>query len=193
MLSTKLITLTLIVQSVIVCCSSVVSAEELFDFEFENDVKRSAEAPTTTASSTQLDGAFEDFLDDMGSAESGEESLNLQEKERLVKAELVRAWKNPKMKRKFAEVLPILKVMSSQQKIALAALVSAQIGAKQGRELNLNQVSGSRTKFNSHQFFSSVSMNSVVCAASTYCWCYHNYNFKTFNALKPFRSFETQL
>lgn len=130
MLFNKVLKITIIVQ--ILFLAVTVSGS---DEEDNNNVITSG---SSTANATDVDnddfGEFLDFVDE------GAPSSHFQEKEDMVKQQLVRAWKNPNMQRKFAEVLPILKVMSSQQKIALAALVSAQVGAKQGRELNLNQV-----------------------------------------------------
>lgn len=123
--------------------SSVPTAEasdndELMDFDFVSDVVKSASNDTKDSETVQFDSAFDEFLDII--VDPSEQGPNIQQKETRVKGKLVRAWKNPNMQRKFAEVLPILKVMTSEQKIALAALVSAQVGAKQGRELNLDQV-----------------------------------------------------
>lgn len=116
------------------------SDDDLMDFAFENNVKSETIKNTTPATQDHFDDAFGDFLDIVDSdADDGLESA-IQQKERRVKDKLMGAWDNPSMQRKFAEVLPILKVMTSQQKIAFAALVSAQVGAKQGRELNIDQV-----------------------------------------------------
>lgn len=111
--------------------------DDLMDFDFVSDVK-SASNDTKDLETVQFDSAFDEFLDII--VDPSEQGPNIQQKETRVKGKLVRAWKNPNMQRKFAEVLPILKVMTSEQKVALAALVSAQVGAKQGRELNLEQV-----------------------------------------------------
>lgn len=117
--------------------------EDLVDFEFVSDVKPSASndsapAAAATENKERFDSAFDEFLDII--VEPSDLGSQIQQKEMRVKNKLAKAWNNPNMQRKFAEVLPILKVMTSQQKIALAALVSAQVGAKQGRELNLDQV-----------------------------------------------------
>lgn len=111
--------------------------DDLLDFDFESVVK-SEPTISSAAKNTQFDSAFDEFLDII--VEPTELGSQIQQKETFVKNKLARAWKNPNMQRQFAEVLPILKVMTSEQKIALAALVSAQVGSKQGRELNIDQV-----------------------------------------------------
>lgn len=142
----RLITVTVITQLLLLTCVHLsVSAEtsstvdDLMDFDFENNVK-SESKDSQPVKSESFDPAFEDFLDIID-APNEDGSSHLEQKEKHVKNKLARAWSNPNMQRKFAEVLPILKVMTGEQKIALAALVSAQVGAKQGRELNLDQVS----------------------------------------------------
>jgi len=45
------------------------------------------------------------------------------------------------LRQKFVEVMPILRVLSSQQRLALSALISAQMNAKKGHELKFEQVS----------------------------------------------------
>ena len=110
--------------------------DDLMDFDFDSVVNKPS---NDSAATPKFDSAFDDFLDIIAVEPPGQGS-HIAQKETRVKGKLVRAWKNPSMQRKFAEVLPILKVMTSEQKIALAALVSAQVGSKQGRELNLDQV-----------------------------------------------------
>lgn len=111
--------------------------EDLMDFDFEKNVK--SPPNDTVLEEFKFDNAFDDFIDIIVEPVA-EQGSHMQQKEERVKNKLVRAWDNPNMQRKFAEVLPILKVMTIEQKIALAALVSAQVGSKQGRELNLDQV-----------------------------------------------------
>lgn len=61
-------------------------------------------------------------------------------KEEKLKKVLLKAMSHHDMKRKFAEVLPLLRVMSKQQRATLASLITAQVNAKSGRELTLDQV-----------------------------------------------------
>lgn len=141
MLSKKCFAVVIIVQVLLAVQQSSSSTpdddDDLMDFTFENALKSESIETAPIENAAALDDDFGEFLDIIDPAAVGS---HIQEKEKKVKSKLVRAWKNPNMQRKFAEVLPILKVMTSEQKVALAALVSAQVGSKQGRELNLDQV-----------------------------------------------------
>lgn len=140
MLSKKCFAFVIILQVLLAVGQSSSSStsldDDLMDFAFEKELKSESNDSTPVSFG---DEDFVEFLDiiDPSTAAAGS---HIQQKEKRVKSKLVRAWKNPSMQRKFAEVLPILKVMTSEQKVALAALVSAQVGSKQGRELNLDQV-----------------------------------------------------
>lgn len=142
MVSLKCVALAILLQlflTVSECRADQSDRDDLMDFDFVKEVK-SAPNDTEIGATEKypFNSAFDDFIDII--VEPSEQGSHIQEKETKVKNKLARAWKNPNMQRKFAEVLPILKVMTSEQKIALAALVSAQVGAKQGRELNIDQV-----------------------------------------------------
>ncbi|XP_026466645.1 neurotrophin 1 [Ctenocephalides felis] len=66
-----------------------------------------------------------------------DEESTVEDKQAHVRTALLNALKDGKQLRRFAEVLPIIRVMSSPQRIALAALVSAQIAhEKEGTEGN---------------------------------------------------------
>lgn len=148
MVTKDCILLVLVLQSIaLICPITANDNDDLMDFDFEtvtskapppSNVSQSEQEPVVVAEA--FDSAFDEFLDIIVDPVPVSPGAHIQQKETRVKNKLVRAWKNPKMQRKFAEVLPILKVMTSEQKIALAALVSAQVGSKQGRELNLNEV-----------------------------------------------------
>lgn len=144
MLLKKCFTFVVIVQVLLVTTLTVVpsvaaESDDLMDFDFDSEVKSELNDTKPTKNQVGFDNAFEEFFDIMD-PQAEEMGSHLQQKEKRIKLKMLTAWKNPNMQRKFAEVLPILKVMTSQQKIALAALVSAQVGSKQGRELNLDQV-----------------------------------------------------
>lgn len=140
MLSKKCFAFVIILQVLLAVGQSSSSStsldDDLMDFAFEKELKSESNDSTPVIFG---DEDFGEFLDIIDPSTAGAGS-HIQQKEKRVKSKLVRAWKNPSMQRKFAEVLPILKVMTSEQKVALAALVSAQVGSKQGRELNLDQV-----------------------------------------------------
>ncbi|XP_055373553.1 neurotrophin 1 [Condylostylus longicornis] len=58
----------------------------------------------------------------------------------MIKNAITKSLTHKTLSQKFVEVIPILRVLSSQQKIALSSLISAQISAKPGTELKLSQV-----------------------------------------------------
>ncbi|XP_058833573.1 neurotrophin 1 [Topomyia yanbarensis] len=74
-----------------------------------------------------------DFVDDI-------EVSNFQRKQAAMRQIMTRAFANREMQRKFAEVLPLLKVMTKQQKTTLAALISAQVNSREGYTMSLEQV-----------------------------------------------------
>lgn len=125
--------------------SSSSSSEELLDFDFEtsetsnnfedyyynDDIFAAPPNPTSTATFAPLTPPATTTI---------QYTNAFREKEIKVKSTVLNAWTNRELKRKFSEILPILKVLSSSQKLALAALISAQVSATSGQELNLNQV-----------------------------------------------------
>uniref|UniRef100_W8BPS3 Protein spaetzle n=1 Tax=Ceratitis capitata TaxID=7213 RepID=W8BPS3_CERCA len=58
----------------------------------------------------------------------------------VLKSALSKALTNASLRQKFVEVMPILRVLSSQQRLALSALISAQINARENQVLKLEQV-----------------------------------------------------
>lgn len=115
--------------------------DDLVDFEFETQTPTSdyEYVDEVTENRNTHQNTLLDDLDDV-ETESDPVAVNFHTKEQKVRAALMKAWANLKLRQKFAEILPILRMLSSQQRTALAALVSAQVNAKPGRELNLNQV-----------------------------------------------------
>uniref|UniRef100_A0A6B2E9X5 Putative conserved secreted protein n=1 Tax=Phlebotomus kandelakii TaxID=1109342 RepID=A0A6B2E9X5_9DIPT len=111
--------------------------DDLVDFEFETQTPSDYEYIEEVSADHR-----NTLMDDLGDVETDSEPLavTFHTKEQKVRAALMKAWANMKLRQKFAEILPILRMLSSQQRTALAALVSAQVNAKPGRELNLNQV-----------------------------------------------------
>ncbi|XP_058459561.1 neurotrophin 1 [Malaya genurostris] len=84
------------------------------------------------------DTSFE-LMDDVDFVEDAEAS-NFQRKQAAMRQIMMRAFANREMQRKFGEVLPLLKVMSKQQKATLAALISAQVNSRDGHTMSLEQV-----------------------------------------------------
>ncbi|XP_059614985.1 neurotrophin 1 [Phlebotomus argentipes] len=137
------VTKALVIFSLLTLLKVTVNGEEtddLVDFEFEtqtptNDYEYADEVVASNHRNTLMDD-----LGDVETESDGQEVVNFHTKEQKVRAALLKAWANLKLRQKFAEILPILRMLSSQQRTALAALVSAQVNAKPGRELNLSQV-----------------------------------------------------
>lgn len=61
-------------------------------------------------------------------------------REKSLRKTLTKSLTNKSLKQKFVEVMPILRVLSKQQRLALSALISAQLNEKKGHELKLEQV-----------------------------------------------------
>lgn len=61
-------------------------------------------------------------------------------RQRTLRKTLTKSLTNKSLKQKFVEVMPILRVLSKQQRLALSALISAQLNEQKGHELKLEQV-----------------------------------------------------
>lgn len=77
-------------------------------------------------------------LDDTDFPEN--DGLNFKEKEQKLRKVIIKALSVGELRRKFSEVMPMLRAMSKSQRITLAALITAQINAKNGNTLTLDQV-----------------------------------------------------
>lgn len=77
-------------------------------------------------------------LDDVEVA-AGNDRTNFINRERKIRQVLTAALTNAQMKRKFSEVIPMLRLMTQAQRLTLAALIQAQVAGDQ--ELTLEQVS----------------------------------------------------
>ncbi|GAB0100329.1 neurotrophin 1 [Sergentomyia squamirostris] len=117
--------------------------EDLMDFEFETKTPED-DYEYIEESGKQSPPKNTFHLDELDDVESNDGAptmpVNFHTKEQKVRVALTKAWANLKLRQKFAEILPILRMLSRQQRTAFAALVSAQVTAKPGKELNLNQV-----------------------------------------------------
>lgn len=107
---------------------------DLADFEFDDISK-----PTITKSIDRR-ADLEVFDDD----DFQEDQPSLQNafvaKEQQIRVALQRATKDKKHTKSFTQILPIMRSLSKQQKIVLAALISAQSGAPPGKEISFKQV-----------------------------------------------------
>lgn len=90
-----------------------------------------------------------DFLFDSDDARSDDENLQTDEiqesagvnfvnRERKIRQVLIRALANTKLRQKFVEVMPVLRMMTKAQRLTLAALIQAQVDGN--RVLTLDQV-----------------------------------------------------
>lgn len=100
--------------------------DEIPDFEFESD---------NAARITD-----DDDVDDLQSNDdlSPLHEVNFANRERKVRQVLIRALANTKLRQKFVEVMPVLRMMTKAQRLTLAALIQAQVDGN--RVLTLDQV-----------------------------------------------------
>lgn len=69
------------------------------------------------------------------------------EKEERVRDALLKSMHDTRNRRTFSEMLPILRSLSKQQRLTLAALISAQTDIKSGKSLDLKQVCKTEKKY----------------------------------------------
>lgn len=130
------------------------SEEELLDFDFADAKEVDATAATSNddwqladeqlaaqQAEKKLEDNMLDFSVDLDEPEPEKQLPQFDWRERVLRTALAKALTDRALRQKFAEVMPILRVLSSQQRLALSALISAQMNAKQGHELRLEQVS----------------------------------------------------
>ncbi|KRK01190.1 neurotrophin 1, isoform D [Drosophila yakuba] len=123
--------------------------EELLDFDFadSNDAATEdwqlvdpEEAKKAELAEKKLESNMLDFSVDLDEPEPEKQLPPFDWRERILRNALAKALADEGLRQKFAEVLPILRVLSSQQRLALSALISAQMNAKKGHELKFEQV-----------------------------------------------------
>ncbi|XP_068149108.1 neurotrophin 1 [Drosophila tropicalis] len=123
-----------------------INGDDLMDFDF-------ADTPDTTDwqledaelqahdSDNKIDNNMLDFSVDLNEPEPERHQVSpFDWREKVLRNALAKALTDEELRQKFVEVMPILRVLSSQQRLALSALISAQMNAKQGQELRLEQV-----------------------------------------------------
>ncbi|XP_017863519.1 PREDICTED: uncharacterized protein LOC108614102 [Drosophila arizonae] len=128
------------------------SEEELLDFDFadakeldaaaasNDDWQLADEQLAAQQAEKKLEDNMLDFSVDLDEPEPEKQLPQFDWRERVLRTALSKALTDRALRQKFAEVMPILRVLSSQQRLALSALISAQMNAKQGHELRLEQV-----------------------------------------------------
>lgn len=105
---------------------------DLPDFEFESELPADYYYPDDEMKSVERV-----MLHEMAK----EEPQAFNEKELRIRDALMRATQDDRNRRTLSEVIPILRSMSKQQRLALVALITAQTSARSGdEELNLKQV-----------------------------------------------------
>ncbi|XP_037720060.1 neurotrophin 1 isoform X2 [Drosophila subpulchrella] len=123
--------------------------DELLDFDFA-DSKDPApedwqlddleEAQQAEEAEKKLESNMLDFSVDLDEPEPEKQLPPFDWRERVLRNALAKALADEGLRQKFVEVMPILRVLSSQQRLALSALISAQMNAKKGQELKFEQV-----------------------------------------------------
>ncbi|XP_075161563.1 neurotrophin 1 isoform X2 [Haematobia irritans] len=121
--------------------------EDLMDFDFGDlkDVDWNYDNQNSqelfTKSTTKPEENSITFDDDLDLLDDQDEKVHpFDWREKLLRTAMSKALRNKAVRQKFIEVMPILRVLSRQQKLALSALITAQISAKKGHELKLDQV-----------------------------------------------------
>ncbi|XP_017053549.1 neurotrophin 1 isoform X2 [Drosophila ficusphila] len=123
--------------------------DELMDFDF-TDSKDAVqedwqlddieEAQQAEQADKKLESNMLDFSVDLDEPEPEKQLPPFDWRERVLRNALAKALADEGLRQKFVEVMPILRVLSSQQRLALSALISAQMNAKKGHELKFEQV-----------------------------------------------------
>ncbi|EDW58240.1 uncharacterized protein Dvir_GJ15491 [Drosophila virilis] len=126
------------------------SEDELLDFDFADATETDARAnledwqlvdeQRVEQAEKKLEDNMLDFSVDLDEPEPEKQLPQFDWRERVLRTALSKALTDRVLRQKFAEVMPILRVLSSQQRLALSALISAQMNAKRGQELKLEQV-----------------------------------------------------
>lgn len=128
--------------------------DELLDFDFADSKNVVAgdnwqlddlEDQQGEQAEKKLESNMLDFSVDLDEPEPERQMPPFDWRERALRNALAKALADEGLRQKFTEVMPILRVLSSQQRLALSALISAQMNAKKGHDLKLEQV---RSKLN---------------------------------------------
>ncbi|XP_011183852.1 neurotrophin 1 isoform X2 [Zeugodacus cucurbitae] len=124
-------------------CQVTTSDDDLDDFDF-SDLKEIEWNYDSERVRDQLHKAAEDtniqpFVT-IGDLEEENQIRPFNLKEHVLRNALSKALTNEQLRQKFVEVMPILRVLSPQQRLALSALIAAQINVKGDQGLKLEQV-----------------------------------------------------
>lgn len=139
MLLLKISAFLLVLNGFMVKSSEITESDELADFEFESQPQPNDNdyfyADEINAAESLEKEPFDDVFDDFN------DSSDFLSKEQKLKQIMWKALSNNGMRRKFSEILPILRMMNTPQRMTLAALISSQAVASPGKELDLEMVS----------------------------------------------------
>lgn len=113
---------------------------ELPDFEFDGEPIQDYDYSDYGKSIEKMDSMIDNIAE--------EDSNTFAEKEKRIRDALLRSTKDKQNIRTFTQILPILRSLSKPQRLALAAIISAQSSAKPGAELSLDQVRFSLSTIN---------------------------------------------
>ncbi|KAH8379026.1 hypothetical protein KR009_002740 [Drosophila setifemur] len=127
--------------------------DELLDFDFAvpkdiasqdewqlDDLDDQQAAAKAELEQKKLESNMLDFSVDLDEPEPERQVPSFDLRERALRVALAKALANDGLRQKFVEVMPILRVLSHQQRLALSALIAAQMNAKKGHDLKLEQV-----------------------------------------------------
>ncbi|XP_037049593.1 neurotrophin 1 isoform X2 [Bradysia coprophila] len=107
------------------------SSSELADFQFDGDNDRDVEI-TKSDGIDRIDVNWEDRTSDSGAFDV---------KEQRIRDSLAQATKDVTYMKQFAQILPIMRTLTKQQRLVLASLISAQAsGRSNGNVMNFAQV-----------------------------------------------------
>lgn len=113
---------------------------DLVDFEFDGVAANNGDFSDTVLKSDGIDRIDVNWD---GDAADDDEGNAFDAKEQRVRNSLVRATKDSNYIKKFAQILPIMRTLTKQQRLVLAALISAQTSARSNENvMNFSQVSG---------------------------------------------------
>lgn len=119
------------------------SGDDLADFDFA-DLKEIEWNYNSERIRDQLHNAAEDnFIEPfvtIGDLEEENQIRPFTFREHVLRSALSKALTNEQLRQKFVEVMPILRALSPQQRLALSALILAQINVKGDQGLKFEQV-----------------------------------------------------
>lgn len=150
---------------ILICTCATDSYEEeddLPDFDFEPSsskglgIKEDYIYPEDT-----IDGSLDVVATKDTNPQYNMEHFNFESRERKIRQVLIRALANTRLKQKFVEVMPVLRMMSKAQRLTLAALIQAQVDGN--RVLTLEQVGLLFTTLQIYMFYWKRSVIAKYC------------------------------